>query len=93
MDPAIDHIVLLHYVAPPEAIDELLDAHRTWLRSGYADGVFRDSGPCDPRTGGVIVAGGVSREALERRLAEDPFARAGVATYETVSYRGRGATS
>ena len=74
-------IVLLTYTAPLEQIDRLGPAHRDWLRGCYDDGIFLASGPQDPRVGGAILAHGLDREELEARLALDPFAQAGAATY------------
>lgn len=74
-------IVLLTYTAPLERIDQHGAAHRAWLQTCYDDGVFLASGPQEPRTGGAILAHGLSRPELEARLAQDPFAQAGLATY------------
>lgn len=78
-------IVSLTYTAPLAAVDALLDAHVAWLEQGYADGLFLASGRKVPRSGGVILARG-ERPRLEQRLAEDPFARAGVAQYDITEF-------
>lgn len=77
-------IVLLTYTAPLERIDAQGEAHRAWLRSCYDDGIFLASGPQEPRTGGAILAHGLTRAELEARLAGDPFAQAGLATYQII---------
>lgn len=77
-------IVLLTYTAPLAQIDRLGPAHRDWLRACYDDGIFLASGPQEPRVGGAILAHGLPREELEARLAQDPFAQAGAATYQIV---------
>ncbi|AIQ66121.1 hypothetical protein PSTEL_26410 [Paenibacillus stellifer] len=79
-------IVLLTYTAPIERIDELLEEHRAFLRTQYDGGRFLVSGPRNPRTGGVIVAKGESREELLKVLENDPFYREGAASYELVSF-------
>lgn len=78
-------VVSLTYKVALAEIDKLRDAHMDWLRAGYADGVFIASGAKRPRTGGVILARG-TREALDARLAEDPFARAGAADYDIIDF-------
>ncbi|WP_379066897.1 YciI family protein [Mesorhizobium sp. UC22_110] len=78
-------VVNLTYTAPLAEIDRLRDAHMEWVKAGYADGVFIASGAKRPRTGGVILARG-TREALDARLAEDPFTRAEVADYEVIDF-------
>ena len=45
------------------------------------------SGRRIPRTGGVIVAHGDDREAMEALAATDPFVRGGVATVEVIQFR------
>lgn len=78
-------VVNLTYTAPLAEIDRLRDAHMEWVKAGYADGVFIASGAKRPRTGGVILARG-PREALDVRLAEDPFAKANVADYDVIDF-------
>lgn len=84
-------VVLLTYTAPLERIDATTAAHRDWLRRGYDDGVFLASGPQEPRRGGAILAHGLTRQDLEARLAEDPFARQGLASYAVTQMTVRAA--
>jgi uncharacterized protein YciI len=79
-------VVTLTYTAPLSRIDELITEHRAWLDRGYAAGVLLASGAQEPRVGGVLLARAVSRVELDAVLAEDPFARAGVATYQVVRF-------
>ncbi|MGE5478577.1 MAG: YciI family protein [Bacteroidales bacterium] len=82
-------IVLLTYTAPLEQVDRHVAAHRDWLAACYDDGIFLASGPQQPRVGGAILAHGLSRAELDRRLAADPFAQAGVANYQVVQMEVR----
>ena len=75
-------IVLLTYRRPLEEVDALIEAHRDWLAPNLAEGVFFLTGRRVPRTGGVILAHGLTRAELDRRLAEDPFQA--VADYEVI---------
>ena len=77
-------IVTLTYTAPLAVVDELVPAHRKWLAEHYAAGVFVASGRRVPRTGGVILARGVSRDGLDRILATDPLDP--VRTYEVMEF-------
>ncbi|MFC4786340.1 YciI family protein [Nocardioides sp. MAHUQ-72] len=79
-------VVLLTYTAPLVQVDDLLDAHRTWLDQRYAEGRFLASGPQVPRSGGLILARARSREAMLDVVGTDPFFRAGVASYEIVQF-------
>ncbi|GAA3385200.1 YciI family protein [Cryptosporangium minutisporangium] len=79
-------VVTLTYVADVSEVDAQMDAHLEWLDSQFADGVFVASGRRVPRHGGVILAVGVEREELNRRLALDPFAENCLADYTVVEF-------
>jgi uncharacterized protein YciI len=79
-------VVTISYTAPLEQIDELVVAHREWLDRGYAAGVLLASGAQVPRVGGILLARAGSTAELEAVLAEDPFAKAGVATHQVVRF-------
>ncbi|WP_219115665.1 YciI family protein [Janthinobacterium sp. UMAB-56] len=80
------YIVLLHYVQPLAAIEAHLEEHRRFLDRHYAAGIFLASGPQMPRTGGVILVKGLSREELDGVLAEDPFYREQIASYQVIEF-------
>lgn len=79
-------VVVLTYRVDLARVDEALQDHIAWLDRQYADGVFLASGPRVPRTGGVILAGNLPADELERRLAEDPFRRQGLAEYAVTEF-------
>jgi len=79
-------IVILHYVQPLAAIEAHLEEHRDFLDRNYAAGRFLASGPQVPRTGGVILVKGLSREELDAVLAEDPFYREQAASYQVIEF-------
>lgn len=78
-------ILLLTYTAPTEDVDRWLEPHRDFLRQCYADRLFLASGPQVPRTGGVIIARG-PREELDKRIADDPFTKNGIARYQVIQF-------
>ena len=80
-------VVILTYRRPLAEIDRRMRAHVAFLTEGYRAGVFVASGRQVPRTGGVILAVGESREALQTRMEGDPFVREGLATFEVVEFR------
>jgi uncharacterized protein YciI len=80
-------VLLLTYVKPLEEVDALMRRHVAWLDEHYEAGRFLVSGRRMPRTGGVIVARGDSREEIEAIAASDPFVAGGVATVEVVQFR------
>jgi uncharacterized protein YciI len=79
-------VVTLSYTAPMEQVDALLTEHRAWLDEQYAAGVMLVSGAKVPRTGGILLVGGVDRAGLDALLAQDPFAKGGVAVYDVVEF-------
>jgi uncharacterized protein YciI len=79
-------VVLLTYVAPLEAIDAEMRTHMRFLDAQYAAGHFIASGRRVPRTGGVILARGESKAAVEALLAQDPFVSKGLAQAEVVEF-------
>ncbi|MGF7235723.1 MAG: YciI family protein [Frankia sp.] len=79
-------LIVLTYVKPLSEVDELVDAHLAHLDRYYDADVFVLSGRRVPRTGGVILAQGVSRATIETIAAEDPFVREGVATVEVIEF-------
>jgi uncharacterized protein YciI len=79
-------IVSLTYQKPLEVVESYLSAHIAFLDSFYAKGIFIASGRKVPRTGGVILAHGVSRSELEEVLENDPFKSNGIAIYEITEF-------
>jgi uncharacterized protein YciI len=81
------YIVELTYLAPLSAIDEAMKAHVAFLNRNYAAGIFIASGRKVPRDGGIIVATGTNREALEQLMQQDPFCSRGLATFRIIEFR------
>lgn len=82
-------IALLRYRRPLEEVLTVIDAHRTYLRGLFEQGVLLASGPFDPRSGGALLLRlpdeGVG-EALDRIRDADPFVREGMAQYELLPW-------
>lgn len=66
-------VVTLKFAGNKAAAPTLMQAHNDWIRRGFEDGVFLTVGSLQPGLGGAVIAHGLGREALETRLAEDPF--------------------
>jgi uncharacterized protein YciI len=79
-------IISLTYIKPLEEVDALLTEHVAYLNEQYALGNFLASGRKVPRTGGVILARGASREEIETIITLDPFYRNEVAAYEITEF-------
>ncbi|MFE4977124.1 YciI family protein [Kitasatospora sp. NPDC056651] len=79
-------VLELTYTADLERVEAVLPQHMAWLERHYADGTFLASGRKVPRDGGVILAAGGDRAAVEALVAEDPFVRAGLTEYRVTEF-------
>ncbi len=79
-------IISLTYIKPLEEVETLLEEHVAYLKEQYSLGNFLASGRKVPRTGGIILARGASREEIEAIIALDPFHRCSVADYEITEF-------
>jgi uncharacterized protein YciI len=75
-------IISLTYVQPFEEVERHLEAHIAYLDRHFTGGAFLAAGRKVPRTGGVILARGDDRGAVEALVAEDPFLVEGIAEAE-----------
>ena len=80
-------VIELVYKADLEQIDAAMGAHMKFLRKYYAAGNFVVSGRKIPREGGIILAVGESREAIEAIAKEDPFYAKGLADIRVIEFR------
>ena len=79
-------LVLLKHSENKARAMEFMDAHKAWIRRGLDDGVFLLIGGLQPSGGGIVLAQGISREALEARAKEDPFVEQDVVTPEFIEF-------
>lgn len=79
-------LIDLDYEVPLEQVDTALDAHVAFLREQYAQGRFLLSGRKVPRSGGIILARGISRQELDAILDRDPFRQQGLARYTVTEF-------
>lgn len=56
--------------------------HNAWVKQGVDDGVFVLVGNLKPGPGGCLFAVNVDREALDARIATDPFVSEGIVAVE-----------
>jgi uncharacterized protein YciI len=80
-------VIELVYKAPLDEIDRAMKAHVAFLDRAYAAGVFLVSGRKIPRDGGVILAAGDDRAAIEALMADDPFVAGGLADVRIIQFR------
>jgi uncharacterized protein YciI len=80
-------VIELTYKVALEAIDAAMKPHMAFLKKHYAAGDFVVSGRKVPRDGGIILATGDDREAVEAIVKADPFVVRGLADYRIVEFR------
>jgi uncharacterized protein YciI len=66
-------VINLHYIVPLERLDTHMTEHVKYLHKYYQQNVFVASGRKVPRTGGIILALGKSKEEIDAIIQEDPF--------------------
>ena len=78
--PAGHHLFVIdiRYTAPYEDIESVRAPHMTFIQQCLDDGFILVSGPKVPRDGGLIIAVGECMDAVQARMAQDPFSTAGV---------------
>jgi uncharacterized protein YciI len=79
-------VVSLTYLKPLAEIDAAMKAHVQFLEKHRRTGTFIAWGRKVPRTGGIILACGDDRAAIERAMHDDPFVSRGLATIEITEF-------
>ena len=80
-------VIELVYKADLARIDAHMSAHVKFLKKYYASGHFLISGRKIPRDGGIILAVGASRPAIEAIVREDPFVAWDLADFRIIEFR------
>jgi len=75
-------VVILRFSENKSQAGAFMEGHNQWIRKGFEDGIFLMVGSLQPGLGGSVIAHGVSREALEGRVSEDPFVAENIVTVE-----------
>ncbi|MGV6800431.1 MAG: YciI family protein [bacterium] len=78
------YIIILKFSENNAAASQFMDGHVSWLKQGFADNIFILSGSLQPNLGGGIFATNITREALEERVARDPFVKENIVTAEII---------
>ncbi|WP_228711308.1 YciI family protein [Tritonibacter mobilis] len=79
-------MIFLKFTKGKTRAGEAMEAHQAWLAQGFSDGVFLAAGSLDDGAGGAILAFGEDRDALEARVAADPFVQEGIVTAEITGF-------
>lgn len=79
-------VIDLKYIVPLEQLDAHMTEHVKYLHKYYKLNVFVASGRKVPRTGGVILAKGKSREEVDEIIREDPFYQHKLAEFSVTEF-------
>ena len=76
------HIIFLKFGPNRAQAGQWLAEHKRWMQQGIDDGSFLMTGSLDNAQGGVVLAANMDREAVQRRVDQDPFVIHQVVTAE-----------
>jgi uncharacterized protein YciI len=79
-------VFISEYQKPLDEVDRHREAHLAFLAGLNERGHILVSGRRNPPVGGVIVIDAEDLDAAKAIMAEDPFAKAGVARYEPYEF-------
>ena len=79
-------VFISEYQKPLEEVDRHREAHLAYLAGLNERGLLLISGRRTPPVGGLLVLDAADLEEAKAIVAEDPFAKAGVATYEPYEF-------
>jgi uncharacterized protein YciI len=80
-------VIELVYIVDLAQIDAHMKEHVAFLNQHYAAGTFLVSGRKIPRDGGIIIAVGSDRAAIEELVRADPFVARKLADYRIIEFR------
>ena len=75
-------IVLLRFSEQKSLAPQYMDAHNQWFANGIKSGVFALVGGLEPKQGGVLLARGISFDAITKLVNDDPFVQNDVVSPE-----------
>jgi uncharacterized protein YciI len=73
-------VITLRFAGNKAKASQFMEAHNTWIKRGFDDGVFLLVGNLQPNLGGGIIAHNTPLEALQSRVNEDPFVSENIVT-------------
>ena len=79
-------VIELVYLVDLAQIDAAMKAHMAFVRAQYAAGTFVMSGRKVPRDGGIILATGDDKAAIEAIVRADPFVAQGLADFRIIQF-------
>ena len=82
------HVLKSTYLQPPDVIEHTRPAHLAWLQDEIAKGRLILAGRQTDQSGGVLITADIGDDEADNVIASDPYQRAGVASYERITFNG-----
>jgi len=79
-------IIIITYTAPIEEINKVVANHREFLQKGYDSNHLLMSGPQNPKSGGIVLARGTSKDELVDFFSQDPYKINQLAEYRFIEF-------
>ena len=79
-------LLLGHYLAPLDVVDQFRPSHRAWLQSLQEAGRLIIAGRQLSKTGSVVIVLAESDTAAQLMARGDPYVVRGVARYEVIPF-------
>lgn len=79
-------IIIITYTAPIEEINKVVGNHREFLQKGYDSNHLLMSGPQNPKSGGIVLARGTSKDELVDFFSQDPYKINQLAEYRFIEF-------
>ena len=80
------YLILLRYIRPLAEVEQVLPAHREYLRHAPGSEGIVMTGRHTARDGGLVMLRAASREAAEDFARQDPYCLQQVARYEILAF-------
>lgn len=77
-------VIFLRFTENKHLASRHMDGHNDWIRQGVADAVFLLTGSIPDGQGGAILAHGLTRADIEKRLQADPLVAERIVTAEVI---------
>ena len=77
-------IVFLKFSGNKSKASDLMEGHKSWIKSGIDSGMFLMVGSLQPNQGGCILSNISEKTSLEDYLRQDPFVIEDVVTAEVL---------
>ena len=80
------HVLTLTYTQPLEEVDKVRADHLAWIEGEIKAGRLLLAGRQESQKRGILITADIDTAAAEELIAADPYALAGLVSYERVGF-------